>query len=68
MKHILEMWGNFISMNPILFEVLGWVAGIFFVLTIVLSVALIFVLVAKNRQDEHAEDTKYINEREIERK
>lgn len=55
-------------MNPILFEVLGWIAGIFFVLTIVLSVALVFVLVAKNRQDEHAEDTKYINEREIERK
>ena len=55
-------------MSPILFEVLGWIAGICFVLTVILSVALVFVLVAKNRQDEHAENTKYINEREIERK
>ena len=55
-------------MSPILFEVLGWIAGICFVLTIIFSIMLVFVLVAKNRQDEQAEDTKYINEREIERK
>lgn len=55
-------------MSPILFEVLGWISGIFFVLTVIFSVMFLFVCIAKNRQDEHAEDAKYLNEREIEKK
>ena len=55
-------------MSPTLFEVLGWISGILFVLTVIFSIMLIFICVAKNRQDEHAEDAKYFNEREIEKK
>lgn len=48
-------------MSPTLFEVLGWIAGIFFVLTITFSVMLIFILVVNHK---HAEDA----EQEIEKK
>ena len=57
-----------LSMSPILFDVLGFISGVFFVIAGIALIAFLFVRAAIKNIDGHAEDVRHLKEQEHLRK
>lgn len=55
-------------MSPILFNVLGFISGVFFVIAGIALIAFLFVRAAIKNIDGHAEDVRHLKEQEHLRK